>query len=713
MKVRCGILHSLCLAVLFLLQTVVVQAYTNEQAPKNDQGVTFPDQVQLGNIFVTGDKVQIDASIANGTSVDWVITDYKSQKVDSGTTPVTDGKVTIEPTAATGLGFYLVTVTANNNGASSGVGLTSYAIVPPIDNSKMAGARFGVASHFGKFMTTDLAPLLAKAGVTTVRDSMDWSWIETKPGVFDFTVHNFDTRVADLDKNHINTLFDICFGNKLHYDDPNIMAFCAAPHTQDQYDAFTQLCLAHLKQFGPDIKTMEIWNEYNGSFAAGAADQDRPKYYTAMLKDAYIAIKGERPDVQVIGAALNGFPMPYIQKLFDDGALDYMDGIDVHPYGGDATSVEANIHQLVDLMKKYNNGVAKPIWVTEFGDWDDHTVNRADAAAYMTKMYAMLLDQPEVACAYWYLARDYPTEGFTTMGLVHSDVDPMGKYTPSTNYVSYATLATHLYNAAPKGHEAAIADPRTSVYHFERNGQGIWVCWSNADTTSLVFQTNSTMRQVNIVGVEQVLTPANGQVTVKLDDQPIYLIADKATDVASVSETPRPDKILADAATGFTNQQGQNGWNYYTYTSNGDGSAPYDPTKVEEMNYTVTHGDWGYKWSGPGPWFEIGADETQPAAADGNQQWAVRRWTSTVDGNIRLTGELKRGENGDGVGFKIFVDGQQVYDKLIPPKGDEKIDQTVPVKTGSFVDFAVTPGPGTDASYDSTIFKMTILTAPK
>jgi hypothetical protein len=430
-----------------------------------------------------------------------------------------------------------------------------------------------------------------------------------------------------------------------------------------------------------------------------------------MLKDAYTAIKAERPDVQVLGGAMNGIPIPYAEKLFKDGALDYMDAIVIHNYGGSASSVEANIRQLVDLMKKYNNGQAKPIWVTEFGDWSDKTLVRDEEAAHLTKTYAMFLNQPEIARAYWYLARDYPDEGFPTMGLVHTPDSPMGKYTPTAVYVAYATMANQLFDAKPMGHEPA--DLRTNIYHFERNGQGIWVCWSDVDTTSLVFQTTAPLRQINMVGGEQKLTSDNGQVTVKLDDQPIYLVADKASDVASVRETPRPDRIIADAGTGFSNQQGQNGWNYYTYTSNGDGSSAYDPSKTEEMNYTITPGDWGYRWSGPGQWFEIGAENTQPSAAGGNQLWTVRRWTSTVGGDLHLVGEVTRGEGGDGVGCKIFVDGQPVYSKLIPPKGDERIDQNITVKTGSLVDFAVTPGPGTDTNFDSTGFKMTLLTVPK
>lgn len=695
-----GILLLFHLALLF--PSTPAHAYLNELAVKNDQGITFPAQAQPGNIFVQGEKVQIDASIAKGASADWAVTDYQDQKVASGTAAVKDGKVTIEP-AATGLGFYLVKFRAGK-----GEGTTSYAVIPPLDNSKMADARFGVASHFGKNMTTDLAPLLAKAGIAHVRDSIDWHWIEPTPGKFDFTVHDFTGRMADLQKNHIVPLITTCFGNAIHYDDPKIPEWAAAPHTPEQYRAFTQNNVAHLKQFGTQIQALEIWNEYNGSFCKGVAATDRPKYYAEMLQDAYRGIKAERPDVQVLGGALNEMPLPYCEKLFSHGALDYMDGIVIHPYGGTPKSVEKNIRDFVDLMKKYNKGVAKPIWVTEFGDWDDHTVKRAEAAAMLTKMYAMLLDQPEVARAYWYLARDY--EEFPTEGLVHSDSDPMGKYTPSANYAAYATMANQLFNATPKGHE--VTDPRTDIYHFERNGQGIWVCWSETETTSLVFQTTAPLREIDMVGGEQKLAPDNGQVTVKLDGQPVYLIADQASTVASVRERARSDQVMADAATGFAGEQGQNGWSYFSYTSNKNGTAPYDPAQVEPMNYTVTPGDWGHQWTGSGQ-LEIDSDKVKPAVENGNQQWAVRRWTSTTGGDLRLMGEVTRGDKGDGVGLKIFVDGRPVYSKMIPPKGEEKIDQTITVKPGSLVDFAITPGPGTDASFDATRFQAMVLAPAK
>ena len=679
----------------------------------NVSGVTFPTQTQLGNIFVPGEKVEIQATIADtsSNSVDWVVTDYHGDQVDNGEDTVVDGKVTINPKTKA-LGYYLIKITAKSAaGAKGGDGFTTYAIISPLDNSKMTDARFGVDGQIGeKMTTTELAPLLAKLGIAHIRDGLAWGWIEKEKGHFHFDENDFINRMADLQKNNITPLLLICFGNPLYFDNPNIPSQTAAPHTPDQYQAFTRMTLETLKQFGSQVPAIEIWNEYNGSFCQGPAADNRPKYYTEMLKDTYTAVKAEHPDVQVIGGAMVKIPIPYCEKLFKEGALDYMDGIAIHPYEPNPEAIEPQIRQLVDLMKKYNKGVVKPIWVTEYGTWDDKSLDRADAANYMLKMTTVLLAQPEVARAYWFVARDY--QEFTNEGLIHSDTSPMGKYTPVVGCPTYATIAKELYKADPKGREAV--DPRTRAYHFVRNGQGVWVCWSIVQTANLLFQTNAPLHQINLVGDEKQLTPVNGQINVKADGEPFYIVADKDASVTSVSEVPRSDQVVADSNTGFSDQQGKDGWSYAWYTSNKDGSDAYRPDDVQPMKWTPSPGDWSDAWSGPGDWFQVSESGAQPWATNEAQLWAIRRWTSTYGGQLHVVGDVTRGDpNGDGIGCKIFVDGKEAYSQMIPPKGHETIDTNLTVQKGSKVDFAITPGPGTDMNYDSSGFRVTLLTPSK
>src|SRR3546814_3126424 len=53
-----------------------------------------------------------------------------------------------------------------------------------------------------------------------------------------------------------------------------------------------------------------------------------------MLKQAYKAIKSTYPDLTVLGGTTVKVPLPYLERLFQEGALDYMDAIAVHPYRG-------------------------------------------------------------------------------------------------------------------------------------------------------------------------------------------------------------------------------------------------------------------------------------------------------------------------------------------------------------------------------------------
>ena len=132
--------------------------------------------------------------------------------------------------------------------------------------------------------------------------------------------------------------------------------------------------------------------------------------------------------------------------------------------------------ELVALTKKYNNGKAKPIWATEFSYYADDTPERAKPAEHMVKMATVLQTQPEVERMYWYLSRDY-LQQFHNLGLIHTEADPMGKYTPVIGYAAYSNLIHQFYHATFD--KRVATDSRTRVYQFARGGQLLWVCWSS------------------------------------------------------------------------------------------------------------------------------------------------------------------------------------------------------------------------------------------
>jgi hypothetical protein len=85
----------------------------------------------------------------------------------------------------------------------------------------------------------------------------------------------------------------------------------------------------------------------------------------------------------------------------------------------------------------------------------------------------------------------------------------------------------------------------------------------------------------------------------------------------------------------------------------------------------------------------------------------VRRWISDVSGNVRITGRVARGADGDGVQAVIMVDGEETFAAEVGgAEGPTALDYDVVavVEKGSLVDFILTPGPGVDVNFDATIF---------
>jgi hypothetical protein len=399
-------------------------------------------------------------------------------------------------------------------------------------------------------------------------------------------------------------------------------------------------------------------------------------------------------------------PLPYFEKMFKLGALKYMDGIAVHPYQPSPEGVEREVAALVAMMQKYNDGQARGIWVTECGTWDDQSPERAASAGYMTRMFTLLLTQPRVQRVYWYLLRDFAE--FKNLGLLHGDKDPMGQYTPVAGYPAFANLVQQFHQARFVQREAT--DARTRVYRFDRPGSSVWVCWSTSGSAQLVFAAEASLRLVDMVGAERVLAPAAGKVTVPAGEFPVYIVADKSS-VTAVREAPRQDRVLADSIDDFSDTQGQAGWSYGYYQSNRDGSEPYVPANVRPMNWQASRGDWDYRWQGPAEDYSISAAGTHPAAITGGQAWTIRRWTSNTPGQVHITATLQHGQKkGDGVGCKVFIDGHEVYAQLVAPGDSRTIDLSAAVAKDTRIDFAVTPGPGLDNSFDACAFRATILT---
>lgn len=667
------------------------------------QGSLVFSQAQLGNIFLSTQTVQIPVHTTGGL-VSWTVTDFYGNQVAAAVTPVSNGQAIIAPGLGR-LGYFALQATALTNGNAVATASTAFAVVAPSNVAAMHDSPFGVNTHFAQGWTTDVIPLIALGGIAQFRDEQYWQNVEptlTTPATYTFA--GYQPYMAATSAAGLNPLMTLDFANS-NYDGGN------TPYTTAGQTGYSNYAKALLTQYGLQVSTVAIWNEYNGTWCAGPATANRPLYYTQMLMSAYTAIKAVRPDVQVVGGACVPLPLPWFQNLFAAGAQDYMDKIDIHPYVPFPEGVELGIAALQTLSASYNHGNGpKPVWATECGEPDLINPGRQDMARYLVRLMTLMLSV-KVERMYWYLAFDY--NGATT-GLLRGPTDPLGPYVPSSAFPAYSNLIQQLYGATYIGQDTT--DPRTRSYHFaNRSGSDVRVVWSATGTAQLVLTTNSPLTSIDIMGVSTVLQPTNGMIAITATNTPFYLIGP----ISSVLEIGR-DVLVADSYLGFTGTPGTtNGtWSYLNgYVVPGTAYNP-NPSALTPMTYTTT--EYGYDYGSYYPYAELDADGGSPGARQGYAVvypvWTVRRWLSNVAANATFNGTIIRASAlGDGTGVAVYVDGNQVYSTLAGGAGagvNISVNFVTPINVGSKVDFVLTPGPGNDVDYDYTVFHAQISVAP-
>lgn len=555
--------------------------------------------------------------------------------------------------------------------------------------------RIGVMTHFAQGWDPALASLLTQEAIPTVRDELYWAEVEAKPGVFAFPAA-YDGYMAALQRRAVSPLIVLSFENP-NYDDGD------TPHTQEAIDAFARYAVEVLRRYGGQIKAVEVWNEYNGSFCKGPATADRTGAYLKMLRTTYAAIKHERPDVTVVGGATSGIPLPYWDKLLAGGALTCLDALSVHPYRYDAApeGLEGEIADLQKLVRKYNGGATRPIWVTEIG-WftkesaapGDLAIDDATQANFLVRAEALLLSA-DVQRIYWYLLRD---ETGPPLGLFHDDE----KRTPRPAAQAQATLLRELQQARFVRREDTPEDLYSLL--FQRpSGEWVRVLWS---LTPREIPAGSFTRAVDVLG-----RPLDPAAPLQLSESPLFVTGPLQGLPAA---PPLADTLLADSARDFlaTAESAPGAWSYgaVPLLSASDGER-----EGEEFTPAATKlvDDWKFGWAAELlPHLAITAAEQHPSAAHGVPVASVRRWRSDYDGTVRIAGRFLCGLQGDGVGVGVTVDGAPQFRRLIGGGNGNPIlanfDLTLPVHPGTAIDFAVDPGPGTNIDYDATAVAVTI-----
>lgn len=194
----------------------------------------------------------------------------------------------------------------------------------------------------------------------------------------------------------------------------------------------------------------------------------------------------------------------------------------------------------------------------------------------------------------------------------------------------------------------------------------------------------------------------------------------------------RSSNVIADSVSGFSGEQGGNSWYYGYWDRTNEPNQSYAQKSdfqllkhfgVDPKNQLSGHSDFttGELWNlDDGVYYtSLWAEGGHPNSAmelgeyEQIEQWAVRRWVSTVDGHVTISGHVGKvmpwGESWSGnCKAMVVVDGKTVYTGVIDNQGTDYSIET-DVQIDSMVDFLIGPDPAIGV----TTFTATIRTTEK
>lgn len=177
--------------------------------------------------------------------------------------------------------------------------------------------------------------------------------------------------------------------------------------------------------------------------------------------------------------------------------------------------------------------------------------------------------------------------------------------------------------------------------------------------------------------------------------------------------------VVADSVADFAGVQGFRGWHYGSFNVTLDGDGIYAPAEFDALPLSA----WtGAVWQSPGtppPWIAFNAWAAHPDGSNQPEQHqAIRRWVSTVSGDILITGRLAKWDTRYGEGSSngtrgiLIADGVQLLDHTLAWDDGVGINYSfaLSVSEGAIIDLIVDAN-GTDY-FDGTMFTMTVSQVP-
>jgi hypothetical protein len=270
-------------------------------------------------------------------------------------------------------------VTKNHSSVNSIKDTCSLYYNPNADLPDINDVTSGVSVNLNTI--TDKALDRAKSGnIKIIRIDFSWSDVEkgTKKGEYQWT--DFDSLHKKLVERNIRPLYILDYNNKLY--SKSIMNPIVGSENITGFANFASAAVSRYTSLQP---IWELYNEPNQpDFWIDSVNtkKQRASDYSLLAKTVITAMRKTNPKITIIAPALGHDPktgkpdLEYLEYTFQEGLLDYIDGISIHPYPTKNPEASYSYYeQTKTLIDKYSKGRNIPILCTETGypiQWADN-----------------------------------------------------------------------------------------------------------------------------------------------------------------------------------------------------------------------------------------------------------------------------------------------------------------------------------------------------
>jgi hypothetical protein len=405
------------------------------------------------------------------------------------------------------------------------------------------GSPFGInmALHPGEVDLRQRLTLMQNAGIKWGRQDFTWRDIERQPGVYDW--EPYDELVALCQAHGL-----LLFGN-LAYNPP-----FHDPRTPEGVEAYCALTRAAAKRYRGRIDRWQIWNEPNGGFWKGTAEQ-----YARLLAAAGKAIHEANPDAKVLGLNMAFCDVLWAQTILKAVPYDCFDIACFHPYRPPSAPEERfdwweldqyvkswhhndldvnyplirmtfleQTEELVNVMRQF--GPPKPLWITEIC-WNTHIhpygTSELRQADLLVRFHVLALASSQIDKVFWWTLKDVGDRQFDQadmVGLVRADL------TPKYSYYAYAWMTRMLEGKTLLRRECFGPEVFAVVFGEEGSDDETLVAWSTKPYAYIRVNNPEGLTFYDIFGTRRFVPyhPVRTKnLSVPLGESPIYIVGPK------------------------------------------------------------------------------------------------------------------------------------------------------------------------------------------